>query len=87
VCELLNPYCDNKTIGNRAEIHKNKTVHYNLAKNKSWQCDWSAKKFAAKKLDSSYFFTVRATFLTTRTPTGNQSNRYRWRMMATAVLV
>jgi hypothetical protein len=30
------------------------------AKNKSWQCDWSAKKFAAKKFDHFLFFTVRA---------------------------
>jgi hypothetical protein len=30
------------------------------AKNKSWQCDWSAKNFATKCWISSYFFTVRA---------------------------
>jgi hypothetical protein len=32
------------------------------AKNKSWQCDWSAKKFAAKKLDQSvpiHFYCLR----------------------------
>jgi hypothetical protein len=29
------------------------------AKNKSWQYDWSVKKFASKKLDKfTYFFTV-----------------------------
>ena len=26
------------------------------AKSKSWQCDWSAKKFAAKKLDQFLLF-------------------------------
>jgi hypothetical protein len=26
------------------------------AKNKSWQCDWSAKKFAAKKFDQFLLF-------------------------------
>ena len=30
------------------------------AENRSWQCDWSAKKIAAKMWISSYFFKVRA---------------------------
>ena len=40
------------------------------AKTKFRQCDWSAKKFAAKKLDSSYSFTCR--FARTNSPSGKR---------------
>ena len=48
---------------------------------------WRSLKFAP----FLFFFVNRelkqATFLSTRTPTGNKSRRYRWRMIVSAVLV
>jgi hypothetical protein len=57
---LANKTCHIKTyhrkLARLSVLHWANFFARRKAKNKSWQCDWSAKKFAAKKLDQFLLF-------------------------------